>query len=238
MERSMASEYPEMLPPFLIESYGYDEENNILRTDIDVGPYRVRRRSAQTSVVFDVSSKMTNDHLKIFETWFKYQLSGGSDWFSVALDTGMGLVEYMGRYVGKCSVRRCGPLAWIVSGKIEVDELLVMNEEELDRIIDPFLDTFMDIVFWDGFEGQLVDGMYTSPATSWPVSHSYPMQGENIISGPGVLAGLKSIAGSTIENNTSIPIETVSSSKGRVGFKWTATGSPVGQSIITLTKSM
>ncbi len=122
----MASEYPEILPPFLIESYGYDEENNIIRTDMEAGPSRVRRRSTQAGTIFAVSSKMTNDQLKIFESWVKYKISGGADWFSVSLDTGSGLVEYTGRYVGKCSVRRGGAGSWIVSGKIEVPELLVI----------------------------------------------------------------------------------------------------------------
>lgn len=131
----MAEKYPDLLPPFLIDSYGYDEDNDLIRTDMEAGPARVRKRATQTPTVFSVSSKMTYTQLKIFESWIRYKINGGVEWFTVKLDTGSGLVEHMGRYVGKCSVRHGGALTWVVSGKIEVEELLVMSEEDLDLLV-------------------------------------------------------------------------------------------------------
>lgn len=171
----MTEKYPDVLPPFLADSFGYDEDNDLIRTDMEAGPARVRRRATQTPTVFSVSSKMKHHQLKIWESWFKHKINGGEEWFNVELDTGSGLVEHMGRYVGKCSVRHTGALTWVVSGKIEVEELHVMSEEELDELVplEPSTDV-PTVLSWDfldnaetsvvvcsdpTYNGQLVEGL-------------------------------------------------------------------------------
>lgn len=151
----MAEKYPDALPPFLIDPYGYDEDNDLIRTDMEAGPARVRKRATQTPTVFSVSCKMTYTQLKIFESWIRHKINGGVEWFTVTLDTGSGLVEHMGRYVGKCSVRKASVLRWVVSGKIEVEKLQVMSEEELDEMVPPGPSTDVPtLLSWDFLDNE------------------------------------------------------------------------------------
>lgn len=124
--------YPDFLPPFQNDGYGYDDDDDLLRTDMEAGPARVRQRARQSSSVFSVASKMTYDQFALFESWYKHKINGGVDSFDIDLAVGAGIVTHTARFIGKPSPRKSGPRYWLVSAKLEAFERYTLTEYEFD----------------------------------------------------------------------------------------------------------
>jgi len=128
----MTAVYPSILPPFQLDGYGYDDDDDLLRTDMDAGPSRVRRRSTQASSTFVVNSRMTYNQMAFFEAWYKHKIAAGVEPFEIDLAVGAGIVTHTARFIGKPSARHSGPRYWVMSAKIEAFERYTLSEYDLD----------------------------------------------------------------------------------------------------------
>jgi len=73
----------ETLPPeieqcFLIADYVYQQEPNIIRSDVDVGPAKTRRRHTKPIVNVKGSLVLSKAHLDIFDTFYNDVLQSGA----------------------------------------------------------------------------------------------------------------------------------------------------------------
>lgn len=113
--------YPNTLPAPLLDSYDLNKQVPFIRTEMETGIARQRRRFRATPVevnyaVFCVGSQMT-DLLTFYDT----TLSGGTAYFSMTLDLGNGAQTYnQVRFKDGLQQKKMGPQQWRVTSKLEV----------------------------------------------------------------------------------------------------------------------
>lgn len=116
----MAS-WPTTLPRPLTAGYAISPVDTLVRTDMEVGTPRVRRRSASRIDHLTVAWIFSEVQMAVFRIWFDGDCANGASWFSVELNTGdHGLRTVEARFVGAWqSELQTGPF-WRVSAKLEV----------------------------------------------------------------------------------------------------------------------
>lgn len=82
--------WPESTLPLIdINKFAYKSaENNMVRTDMEAGPARQRRRFTTGPKMSEVTWLFTAAQLALFETFFDTTLSGGSAWFTMKVPIG------------------------------------------------------------------------------------------------------------------------------------------------------
>lgn len=123
--------YPQNLPLFVENRYGYSESPDSARVQMDGGPTRVRRMSRQSDTIFSVATKMTGSQLSVFESWYRHDIDNGVDWFDIDLFVGLGMQSHSARFLGKPKRQKDGKRAWIVSASLEVRQRVIMSEDDL-----------------------------------------------------------------------------------------------------------
>lgn len=112
--------YPNIMPAPLVESYTLSPVDQTVRTDMEVGAARVRRRTYARNDLVEVSWLFTAAQMAAFRAWFEADAGGGAGWFDVALDVGDGassLVE--ARFKGPWKATR-NNLLWRITAQLEV----------------------------------------------------------------------------------------------------------------------
>ena len=113
--------WPTTLPRPLVAGYAIAPMDLTVRTDMEAGAARVRRRSAARNDQVSVTWIFTDTQMATFRAWFDGDCANGASWFTVDLNTGdTGLRLVQARFVGPWqSEMQPGPY-WQVSGKLEV----------------------------------------------------------------------------------------------------------------------
>lgn len=115
--------YPITLPAPLVESYSIAPLEQTIRTDMESGAARVRRRTVARNDLVDVAFAMTDEQFVDFRSWFDDPvagLSGGASWFDMALPLGNGgSTPEEARFKSAWKAARDG-LIWKVTAQLEV----------------------------------------------------------------------------------------------------------------------
>lgn len=85
--------YPDTLPAPLLDGYALSPVDPSIRTDMEVGGQRVRRRTRARNDRVDLSWCFTDAQMGDFRTWFDDEttgISGGAAWFDMLIDVGQG----------------------------------------------------------------------------------------------------------------------------------------------------
>lgn len=90
--------FPATLPNVIMSDYGYTPGNNLIRTEMETGPAKVRRRFVSVPTKVNGTWKFTRDELKVFESFFHNQLFDGAAWFKIKLVNGTGETECTARF--------------------------------------------------------------------------------------------------------------------------------------------
>lgn len=117
------STWPATLPRPTPSGYSIKPVDQTIRTDMEGGSARVRRRTSSRNDKVSVVWEMTDDQLAIFRTWFDNpsEAAGGSAWFTNSLALGTtGVVTCETRFTGPPSIQADGPITWSVSAELEV----------------------------------------------------------------------------------------------------------------------
>lgn len=119
----MAS-WPITLPRPLVSGYGLNPVDQTIRTDMETGSARVRRRSAARLDMLDVGWKLTDAQMDIFRAWFEdgaTGAAGGAAWFAVDLALGDGgILNEEARFNGAWKASLLPGMNWQVSARLEV----------------------------------------------------------------------------------------------------------------------
>ena len=94
----MAS-WPTSLPSPTVEGYGIQPQAAFIRTDMDQGPARQRRRFTTAPTHCPVRWLLTEAQLATLESWFDGSISAGSAWFTVKLRNGQGQQAVDARFI-------------------------------------------------------------------------------------------------------------------------------------------
>lgn len=112
--------YPAGLPHPLREGYGFEPENNILRTPMQSG--RARQRQSFTKVPTYASLSWifkTQGQAQLFEAWVDQV--AGAEWFEMPLNSPIGLDDQQVRFMASPSgPTRVGNRYWGFTARVEL----------------------------------------------------------------------------------------------------------------------
>lgn len=116
--------WPTTLPAPLLEGYALNPGDQTIRTDMESGAPRVRRRTTARNDKVNASWMLTEAQLDTLRDWFddaSTGIAGGSAWFTVALAVGTGTrqASVEARFVGPFQAAPVGQL-WRVTASLEV----------------------------------------------------------------------------------------------------------------------
>lgn len=117
--------WPSTLPAYaLISGYALNPVDQTIRTDMEVGTARVRRRTAARYDMLKLSWVFTDAQLATFRTWFDDATTGaagGAGWFNMSVAVGeTGLTSHTCRFVGAPQIVPIEGMNWQVSASVEV----------------------------------------------------------------------------------------------------------------------
>jgi hypothetical protein len=104
--------------------YSLDPVDQTLRTDMESGAPRTRRRTTARNDKVKVVWRMTDAQLAIFRAWFEDDatgIAGGAAWFTIDLPIGTGgVVGVTAHFVGPFKAVHLVALKWMVSAELEL----------------------------------------------------------------------------------------------------------------------
>ena len=124
--------YPAALPAPAAEGYGIEPIDPVIRTDMDAGPIRARRRYTNAPSRVSVTWVLTRQQFAVFEAWHKHTLQDGAASFSCPMDNGQGVTTWSGvRFAEMWKAQRLSPNSWRVQATLEAESRPTMSAEDL-----------------------------------------------------------------------------------------------------------
>lgn len=109
------------LPRPLLAGYNIAAGTQTVRTDMEVGPPRVRRRTRMTADTVRLSWTFTRSEMQAFREWYDDIAAGGAAWFSLPVADGFGGVTVReARFISPWQATLLPNLAFTVSAELEV----------------------------------------------------------------------------------------------------------------------
>jgi hypothetical protein len=129
--------YPDSLPRPLLSSLAFKQQSNVLRTEMDSGTARVRKRFSSVPTFMDASWKINATECEAFEGFIEHALNSAVNWFVLAIKTPQGLVEHDVRFVQN-PMENYKPISkkfWEYSANIEIKKRKVPTEERTAELL-------------------------------------------------------------------------------------------------------
>jgi len=101
------------------DGYGIEPSNPIIRTEMEGGPAKQRRRFSQATTAYPIAWIFTQSEFADFETWHKDDIHDGADWFQLMLANGQGVTEQTARFVEPWIATPRGAYQYSVTSKVE-----------------------------------------------------------------------------------------------------------------------
>lgn len=149
--------WPSALPLPTIDSYGLQPRPSRIRSDMDQGAARQRRRFTMAMTDVPVGFVLTRNQLMIFEGWLDARHQYGAVWFGIDLVNGVGLSTQEARFKDDPDIRPLGGNTWRVTGTLEVRNRPVLSDADLTVIEGEDLDLLFATVadLYDYITGDL-----------------------------------------------------------------------------------
>ena len=131
--------WPGVLPLPTLEGYGGGPDDAVLRTEMESGPARQRKRFTQVPHRYGSRFRFNGPQFAIFRAWFTHKAKAGGEWFTMQLDSGLGLEDHEVRFVGDGKkpyqwTKQPGGF-WIVITSLEARKANVLSEGVLDILL-------------------------------------------------------------------------------------------------------
>nr|DAT36017.1 MAG TPA: hypothetical protein [Caudoviricetes sp.] len=128
--------FPKRLPYPTVESYSIRPDEAIIRTDMEAGPARQRRRYTQTPSKIAVKWIMSPEQFCLFEAWYKYYAKEGAEWFVITLLGGIGLTEQEARFTQQFEASITAGRLWQITTELEIRDRPTITEDATLIIMD------------------------------------------------------------------------------------------------------
>lgn len=125
--------YPtNVLPLPIVGGYVIKPGNNILRTQMERGAARHRKKGTTTPTKFSVSWLFSAYEFAVFEAWYEFKADEGAAWVSIPLISGLGIVTHEARFTRQYEAPLKEGNWWLVKSELETRQRPTLNEEALD----------------------------------------------------------------------------------------------------------
>jgi len=135
----MKSSYPqfpiERIPLPSVDGYTISPGEAVIRTDMESGAARSRRRFSQTPARVSVRWNLRPLTYAIFESWFKHEILDGAEWFELPLLAGIGMVTAQARFTKAYQAKLVRRNQWEVSGELEIRNRPVLTRDALGVLV-------------------------------------------------------------------------------------------------------
>ena len=132
----MTITWPTTLPLPTVQGYGIRPGEAILRTEMEAGPARQRKRFTQVPSRIAVRWLMRREQFALFEAWYRWRAKEGGEWFEIPLLGGVGLVEHEARFTRQFEARLTGGVLWEITSELEVRERPTLTADALAIALD------------------------------------------------------------------------------------------------------
>lgn len=140
MSNQILIKYPGILPSPQLDTHNLKQQSNLLRTKMDSGHSRVRRRFKSVPTIMESSWNFTSSESSAFEGFIVHALNAGTSWFLMNILTPSGLVEHEVRFITS-PMEDYKPLSlnlWEYKAKIEIKKRAIISEEQtIDALLSP-----------------------------------------------------------------------------------------------------
>jgi len=159
----MTVSWPSTLPLPTIDGYGIRPGEAILRTEMEAGPARQRRRYTQVPSRITVRWVLRREQFALFEAWYRWTAKEGGEWFEIDLLGGLGLLPQDARFTRQFDARIVAGILWEVRSELEIRERPTLSEGA------------MAILLEEDMQGLLggVDALHTLIHTTLPGAHAW-----------------------------------------------------------------
>ncbi len=138
--------FPKHLPYPTVEGYTIKPDEAIVRTDMEAGPARQRRRYSQTPSKISVRWVMKREQFSLFEAWYKYHAKEGAEWFYITLLGGLGLLEQEARFTKQFEAKLLNGFLWEVTSELEIRDRPTLSEGALNILLDCDYDKLVEAI--------------------------------------------------------------------------------------------
>ena len=115
--------FPTTLPKPSMSQYSLTPVNNVIRTDMESGPARTRRRYISVPTDVSVTWTLTRVELDAFQTFYREAIYDGAGWFLMPVVMGDGEALRKSRFKEPYRAETvANEHAWRVSATLEVME--------------------------------------------------------------------------------------------------------------------
>jgi hypothetical protein len=128
--------WPNNLPLPTIQGYSVQPGDAILRTEMEAGPARQRRRFTQVPTRVNVRWVMRGDQFALFEAWYRWQAKEGGAWFQVSLLGGLGLMHQEARFTRPFQAQLIKGTLWDIRSELEIRERPTLDEGALALLLE------------------------------------------------------------------------------------------------------
>ncbi len=161
-----AISYPSTLPRPNQPKYSLQPIDPVVRTNMDTGSPRNRRRFTAYPTQIQVEWLFSEAEMATFEAWFDWIINSGESWFNIDLINGLNVTTYEARFVGQGKNPWKGDMqpgnAYLVSTILEVRSRPIIDATYLEvvtayapddvtyasPVLHSFLNTLSSINYW------------------------------------------------------------------------------------------
>lgn len=123
--------------PQLDTDLGGGQDSNTLRTQMESGTYRQRRRYTAERLAMRATWTLDDTEFAVFVAIHKWKLNLGNDWFQMDIPLGGGILPHVVRFVdGKFDQNYDDVQYWRVGAVLEIQERAVISEAALDLYLE------------------------------------------------------------------------------------------------------
>ncbi|GAB6051722.1 hypothetical protein JCM17960_05420 [Magnetospira thiophila] len=123
--------WPTTLPLPTVQGYGIRPGKAILRTEMEAGPARQRKRFTQVPSRISVRWLMSAKQFALFEAWYRWHAKEGGEWFEIDLLGGIGLTTHEARFPRQFEAKLVGGVLWEIASELEILERPTLSEDAL-----------------------------------------------------------------------------------------------------------
>ena len=117
------------------DSYSWTPQTAFVRTEMEVGPARQRRRASTMPTTFSCKMILTRYQVAILEAWYKYKIESGAAWFTMPVLTETGMIDTSVRFSEPYQVAMQGYDLYEITCNLEINDMPMMSEDRLNLIL-------------------------------------------------------------------------------------------------------